>query len=149
MSVVIKARGEFQKGFSVFLSGSVSGRDWRAALVERLNEHDIVFLDPRSDDYESIVGSDKFHEQVDWEQDGLTNADVIAMYFNHDSVSPISLMEFGLFARSEKMVVYCAKEYKHKGYVDAICDRHKIEQVDSLEELAEYILTRYSKHKKE
>ena len=75
MSVVIKARGKFPKGFSVFLSGSVSGRDWRAALMERLNEHDIVFLDPRSDDYESIVGSDKFHEQVDWEQDGLTNAD--------------------------------------------------------------------------
>ncbi|MCQ3936825.1 MAG: hypothetical protein DPW18_07225 [Chloroflexi bacterium] len=145
---IIKARGPFEEGFSVFLSGSVAGDDWRAGLVNRLKEHDIIFLDPRSDDYSSLkmtADDPTFREQVEWEVNGLEQASLIAMYFNHDSAAPITLLEFGLFARSGRLIVRCPKEYKHKAHVDALCIRFGIEQVGTLDELASGILTRYSK----
>ena len=152
MSKIIKARDKIKDGFSVFLSGSVAGNDWRAALIKKLEDENIIFLDPRSDDYASMkmtITDPKFHDQVTWEQDGLEKASVIVMYFNRDSDAPISLLEFGLFARSERMIVRCPQGYKHKGYVDVLCARFDVEQVNTLEEITLSILERYSKHKKE
>lgn len=152
MSKIIKARDKFEDGFSVFLSGSVAGDDWRAALMKKLEDKEIIFLDPRSDDYSSMkmtITDPKFHEQVIWEQDGLESASVIVMYFNRNSDAPISLLEFGLFARSGRMIVRCPQGYKHKGYVDVLCKRFGVEQVSTLEEIMDAILTRYSKYKKE
>ena len=152
MSKIIQARDKIKDGFSVFLSGSVAGNDWRAALIKKLEDENIIFLDPRSDDYASMkmtINDPKFHDQVTWEQDGLEKASVIVMYFNRNSDAPISLLEFGLFARSERMIVRCPQGYKHKGYVDVLCARFGVEQVDTLEEITLSILERYSKHKKE
>lgn len=152
MSKIIKARDKIEDGFLVFLSGSVAGADWRAALMKNLEEENIIFLDPRSDDYASMkmsIKDPKFHDQVTWEQDGLEKASVIVMHFNRNSGAPISLLEFGLFARSERMIVRCPQGYKHKGYVDVLCARFGVEQVDTLEEITLSILERYSKHKKE
>lgn len=148
MSKIIKAREPFEEGFSVFLSGSVAGDDWRAGLVKRLKDRDIIFLDPRSDDYSSLkmtADDPTFREQVEWEGNGLEQASLIAMYFNHDSAAPITLLEFGLFARSGRLIVRCPKEYKYKAHVDVLCSRFGIEQVGTLDELASSILTRYSK----
>lgn len=143
MATVIKARDSFPNGFSVFLAGSVAGNDWRQDLVKLLKEKDIIFLDPRSDDYDSIktsISDPLFVEQVTWEQDGLEHADVVVMFFNRNSESPITLMEFGLFARTKKVIVRCPKGYKHKGYVDVISERFALQQVDTIEEIADLIL---------
>lgn len=148
MTTIIKARGEFQKGFSVFLAGSVAGDDWRSDLVKRLGDTEIIFLDPRSADYSNMDHTAKdpmFRAQVHWETDGLEQADVIVLYFNHDSEAPISLLEFGLFAGSGRMIVHCPNGYKHKGYVDILCNRYGVKQVNSLGEIADEIRSRYSK----
>lgn len=148
----IKSRDKFEGGFSVFLSGSVAGDDWRAALMKKLEDKEIIFLDPRSDDYDSLKKTEqdpKFREQVMWEQDGMENANVIVMYFNRNSVASISLLEFGLFARSGRMIVRCPQGYKHKGYVDVLCERFGVQQVSTLEEIVDAILEQYSKYKKD
>lgn len=152
MTTIIKARSEFQKGFSVFLAGSVAGDDWRNDLVKRLDGTEIIFLDPRSDDYSDMdhtVKDPLFRAQVQWEIDGLEQTDVIVLYFNHDSEAPISLLEFGLFAGSGRMIVRCPDGYKHKGYVDILCNRYGIKQVNSLDEIAGEIRSRYSKTKEQ
>lgn len=152
MSITIKSRDKFEGGFSVFLSGSVAGDDWRAALMKKLEDKEIIFLDPRSDDYDSLKKTEqdpKFREQVTWEQDGMENANVIVMYFNRNSVASISLLEFGLFARSGRMIVRCPQGYKHKGYVDVLCERFGVQQVSTLEEIVDAILEQYSKYKKD
>lgn len=148
MAKIIKARSKLQEGFQVFLSGSVAGNDWRSALIKRLEDEEIIFLDPRSDDYSSLkhaADDPKFHAQIEWELNGLERANVIALYFASTSESPISLLEFGLFGQSGRMIVCCMDGYKHKGYVDRICDRYEIEQVQTLDDLAKDILSRYSK----
>lgn len=149
MAQVIKAPSSLKNGFRVFLSGSVEGKDWRAALMKKLKSQDIIFLDPRRDDWDSSWKKSKtdpkFSKQVNWELHGLEKADVIALYFDKASESPISLLEFGLFGRSGKMIVYCSKGFAHKGNVDIVCERYKIEQVDSMDKLAKSIISKYSK----
>jgi hypothetical protein len=152
MAKVIKARSELQDGFSVFLAGSVAGNDWRSDLVKRLDDTDIIFLDPRSDDYSSmehIANDPLFRAQVEWETGGLEKANAIVLYFNPDSEAPISLLEFGLFARSGRMIVRCPEGYPHKGYVDILCGRYNVGQVETLDEITNAILSRYKKHSEE
>ena len=62
-------------------------------------------------------------------------ADVIAVYFSPDSEAPITLLELGLFARTEKVVVACPDGYWKKGNVQVVCKRFGIELQGSLEEL--------------
>ena len=57
-------------------------------------------------------------------------------------MSPISLLEFGLHARSGKMVVFCPEGFWRKGNVDIVCERYGIPQVEEMEELV--TLIRYS-----
>ena len=152
MAKVIKAPADLVDGFLVFLSGSVAGDDWRAALMKKLKDNNMIFLDPRRDDWDSswkqTKDDPKFSEQVAWELNGLEKADVIALYFDSASEAPISLLEFGLFGQSGKMIVCCPEGFPHKGNVDIVCDRYVIEQVGSLEELAKGILSRNSKKEK-
>jgi len=152
MAQVIKAPARLENGFLVFLSGSVAGEDWRAALMTKLKDHPIIFLDPRRDDWDSswkqTKDDPKFSEQVNWELNGLEKSNVIALYFDAASESPISLLEFGLFGQSGKMIVCCPKGFPHKGNVDIVCEKYAIEQVGSLDDLANGILARYSKKDK-
>ena len=65
----------------------------------------------------------------------METAEVIAIYFSPDSHAPITLLEFGLFARSGKVVVACPKGYWKRGYIQVVCRRLGIELLGSLEEL--------------
>ena len=77
----------------------------------------------------------QFKEQVEWELEALEIADHIIMYFDKDTKSPISLLELGLYATSEKMVVCCPEGFWRKGNLDIVCERYKIKQVESLDKL--------------
>lgn len=49
--------------------------------------------------------------QVRWELDHLEEADMIIMYILGTSKSPISLLEMGLHAKSDKIHVICEKDF--------------------------------------
>ncbi len=68
-------------------------------------------------------------------------ADLIVMYFDKNTMSPISLLELGLFARSGKLIVYCPEEFWRSGNVDIVCLKYGIKQVSSLEEIYDSIIT--------
>jgi hypothetical protein len=61
------------------------------------------------------------------------------MVFDPNTKSPISLLELGLHASSEKMVVICPEGFWRKGNVDIVCEKHNIKQVKDIDELVEYI----------
>jgi hypothetical protein len=52
------------------------------------------------------LSDDHFKVQIDWELDALEHADIIAMVFKPSSKSPISLLDFGLYARAKKLIVF-------------------------------------------
>lgn len=130
------------KGKTVFLAGSIAQDKaslWQDTVVERLKEIDGTILNPRRSEWDSAwkqeIGNNVFREQVDWELDALTRADIILMFFDVHTQSPITLLELGLFAASKKLIVCCPEGFWRKGNVDIVCDRYQIEQVSSLEEL--------------
>ncbi|MDY8137759.1 nucleoside 2-deoxyribosyltransferase domain-containing protein [Aquimarina sp. 2201CG5-10] len=133
---------ELDKNLNVFLAGSIEvgvAERWQDKVVKELSEANVTLLNPRRASWDSSwkqeIENPIFKEQVDWELDALELADIIIMYFDKETKSPITLLELGLFARSGKLLVCCPEGFWRKGNVDVVCERYKIPQVSSLEEL--------------
>jgi len=127
----------------LFLAGSIemgSAEKWQEKAVRLLKDTDWIILNPRRDDWDAswIQNKDnaQFRQQVEWELDGLEMADKILLYFDRATMSPISLLELGLFGwlKKEKMIVVCPDGFWKKGNVDIVCERYGIPQAETLEE---------------
>lgn len=119
----------------VFLAGSIEmgkAEDWQLRVSEKIREKFIYtpIYNPRRDDWDSGWKQEKnharFYEQVCWELDHLDKAKVIAMNFVSETLSPISLLELGLYAPTGKLVVLCPSEFWRNGNVDIVCSRYGI-----------------------
>ena len=124
---------------SVFLAGSIEmgkAEPWQERIVRELEDTDIVFYNPRRDDWDSsweqTIENEQFNQQVTWELVHLEKADVIALYFDPATQSPITLLELGLFAKADKMIVCCPEGFWRKGNVDIVCDMYNIKQVATI-----------------
>jgi len=138
-------------GPSIFLAGSIEmGKaiNWQSAMAAALSHLPITILNPRRDDWDGSWKQDienkQFKEQVDWEMDNLNKADVIALYFQPDTMSPISLLELGMHAHDagiagKKLVVCCPEGFWRRGNVQIVCHRYGIELVSTREELIEKV----------
>jgi hypothetical protein len=133
---------------TIFLAGSIEmgiAEDWQTQVENYFKEYpkDIVILNPRRDEWDSswqqTITNPQFYQQVNWELNALEKADLIIMYFSPDTKSPISLLEFGKFADSGKMLVCCPTGFWRKGNVDIVCERYGIPNYAKLEELLEDI----------
>jgi hypothetical protein len=67
------------------------------------------------------------------------------MYFAPNSQSPISLLELGLYAKTDKLMVVCPDGYWRKGNVDIVSERYKIKQYANIDELISVIKKRIKK----
>ena len=131
------------KGYKkIFLAGSIEmgkAEDWQQKVITAVSDFEKVIYNPRRENWDSTwaqtIDNPKFKEQVRWELESLENSDLIVMNFTPDTMSPISLMEFGLYARSGKMVVYCPEGFWRKGNVDVVCEMYNIPQEEKFEEL--------------
>lgn len=127
---------------SVFLAGSIEmgkAEDWQAKMELALANEDVLVLNPRRDDWDSSwkqsIRNAQFRKQVEWELRAQEIANVIAMNFVAGMKAPITLLEFGLFARSGKLIVHCPEGFWRKGNVDIVCRKYKIEQASDIGEL--------------
>lgn len=129
-----KNRVYSDKSIKIFLAGSIEmgkAEDWQAAIPELFKDrNDLTFFNPRRDDWDSSweqkESNPEFNYQVNWELDHLDKADIIFMYFSPETKSPISLLELGLYANLEKMIVCCPDSFYRKGNVDIVCGRFNI-----------------------
>jgi hypothetical protein len=138
-------------GPSIFLAGSIEmGKaiDWQSALAIELADMPISICNPRRGDWdgswEQDISNKQFKEQVDWEMDQLNKADVIALYFQPETKSPISLLELGMYASAvgiagKKLVVCCPEGFWRRGNVQIVCHRYGIDLVETREELIEKV----------
>lgn len=74
-------------------------------------------------------------------------ADLIVMYFDPTTKSPISLLELGLHAK-DNLVVLCPEGFWRKGNVDIVCQYYNINQVETFDGLIKYIGDYVQKHTK-
>jgi Nucleoside 2-deoxyribosyltransferase like len=127
---------------SVFLAGSIemnTADEWQNYFIERVEDLPVTVFNPRRPDFkekwEQDIAFPPFKEQVDWEMDQLNAANVIALYFQPDTKSPISLLELGLYAASGKLIVCCPEGFWRRGNVQIVCSRYGIPMVNSLDDL--------------
>lgn len=132
--------------YAIFLAGSIEGdtaANWQEEITTALSSEDVLILNPRRDSWDASwkqeITNTQFKEQVEWELDGLDHSDLVVMYFDKNTKSPISLLELGLYAASGKMVVCCPKGFWRKGNVDIVCARYNVPQVENFKSLIDYV----------
>ncbi len=128
----------------IFLAGSIEmGRavEWQKRVVEDLEDVDVVLLNPRRRDWDSSwehsINHLQFRQQVEWELQALDDSDIIVMYFDPETKSPITLMELGIHAATNpgKVIVCCPDGFWRKGNIDIVCARYGVAQVEDLNDL--------------
>jgi hypothetical protein len=131
---------------TVFLGGSIEmgkAGDWQEEVSQALKNYDLTILNPRRDQWDSSweqsIDNPVFKEQVEWELEGLERADFRFFHFEAGTKSPITLMELGLCARMDNVLVHCAEGFWRKGNVDVVCARYGVQQVDSLQGAIDYL----------
>lgn len=125
----------------VFLAGSIDeGRAeaWQDRAIEALSDLDVVVLNPRRErwnaDLRQDVDEPEFAAQVDWELDGIEDADVVLFHFSPQGLTPITLMEIGYaVASSKRIVVSCPDGYWRRGNVQVLCRRSDVPVQPDLE----------------
>ncbi len=129
---------------SVFLAGSIemgTVEDWQARVENELSDYAddlLTVLNPRREDFQTnqkqSINNPYFNEQVSWEMAGLKEATYIFMYFHPETKAPITLLELGLYANSDKLIIVCPEGFWRKGNVEMIADAYNIPLCLSLEE---------------
>ncbi len=136
---------------SVFLAGSIEqdkAELWQNKVIRHLEDLAITILNPRraawDDSWVQSIDNPQFSGQVNWELDALENADFILIYFDKNTKSPISLLELGLFANTDKQLfVCCPKGFWRKGNVDIVCNRYNIPTFETLDKMIEVIRNQF------
>jgi hypothetical protein len=147
---VIKPPFEFHKP-AAFLGGSISSAaDWQERFAKLLSEYDavdMILLNPRRDDFD-MTDQGLSDRQIDWEFRHLRRADLLVFYFSHETLAPISLLEFGAHSHSsgKPIVVGVHPEYKRRRDVEVQCRliRPDIRIVYNLEALVDQTYAWYS-----
>lgn len=126
----------------IFLAGSIemgSASNWQEKVLKSLENKRVIVLNPRRDhwdnSWEQSINNPKFKEQVLWELNGLEQSDIIVVYFDPATKSPVSLLELGLFSKHKKIIVACPHGFWRKGNIDIVCEKFKIPLFESLEDL--------------
>lgn len=146
-------------GPKIFLAGSIDKvkgkkKNWREQITNYIhdswfdsedNTDHITIYSPRRED--DKWDADMEVEQAAWDMAMLTTADYIILHLTGDTVSPVSLLELGIFMNSPKMYVSADSSYKRKRIVELymanFCD-NKIDGslVDSVTEIKNHWLNK-------
>ena len=143
----------------VFLAGSIemgAAEDWQLQLTKMLKDVSGTIFNPRRDDWDSSweqsIHNKQFREQVEWELDSMEMCDLVVIYFDPETKSPITLLELGLLAADSAVaseVVCCPEGFWRKGNVDIVCNRYSIPQVDSIANLGKFVRKYVEKYESE
>ena len=128
----------------IFLAGSIEqdkAVNWQQRVISQLGDLNGTILNPRRVEWDASWNEDdpRFIEQVNWELSAMRRADIIMMHFEPDTMSPITLLELGLYHDSGKLYVSCPKGYWRRGNVRIVCASSWVRVHDSLQELLETV----------
>ena len=144
-----------QLSMSIFLAGSIEmglAENWQSKIETRFKDYDAVFFNPRRDDWDSSWEQDEnnpeFNYQVNWELDHLERSDIIFMYFDPNTKSPITLMELGAYGGKD-MIVCCPPGFYRRGNVKIFCSRNDIPFFNNIEDAIGSLMTKLHLYKNE
>lgn len=138
---------------SVFLAGTIEmgkSDDHQSktckSLENKLGHEHINVLNPRrefwKEGWKQSFDDANFYQQVNWELDAMEKADIIFVNILPDSKSPITLFEFGLYAKSNKLIMCCPKEFYRSGNVHIVCHRYHVPLFEKYENAVDYLINK-------
>jgi hypothetical protein len=100
---------------SLFLAGSISESwNWQEHVASKLEKTDLVVINPRREFFDTSV-KEEANRQIKWEFDHLAIADMVLFWFSHETLAPITLLEYGkTMMTRKKLFVGCDPAYKRK-----------------------------------
>lgn len=131
---------------SLFLAGSIEmGKavQWQKQMANALQDLPITVCNPRRGHWDpnatSSAKDEKFRHQVLWELSALEKVDLICFFFDADTVSGVTMIEFGLWAASGKIVACCDDRFWRAGNIHLVCERYGVPCVKRFDDLAHTI----------
>lgn len=137
--------------YDIFLAGSIEqgkAEEWQKAFYEEIYKMrpkpNVAMFNPRRDDWDpnwdAIKDKKKLEEQIEWELEHLEKANLIVMYLQPGTISPVSLLELGLFAREvyvmkKQMIVLCPEGFHRKTNIDVVCQYYDITMAKDMNDL--------------
>ncbi len=125
----------------VFLSGSIAMGEaeyWQEEVTKELDK--CTVLNPRRDNWDSSwrqeISDVRFKEQVEWELQALSSANLTLIYFDPETFAPITLLELGLqVGRGRQTLVCCPVGFYRRGNVEITCKQLNVPFLDTKSEL--------------
>jgi len=127
---------------SIFLAGPVPRTQtisWRTYAEQYLREHNyngtIYNPEVSTANYENY-----YNEQFAWEHDKLDKSDIIVFWIprklkNQEALGLTTNIEFGLYAKSNKLIVGCPSDADEVKYIEKCCEENNIPYYNTLEEV--------------
>lgn len=115
---------------NIFLIGSIEmGKaiDWQPLVIGALSFLRCNLLNPRRADWdpswEQSSKNANFAQQVMWEQQGIECAEHVFIYIDPDTLSPITLLEFGqIYEMGTSFTLVCPKGFWRRGNLEVMCE---------------------------
>ncbi|CAM1372061.1 nucleoside 2-deoxyribosyltransferase domain-containing protein [Tenacibaculum xiamenense] len=118
----------------VFLAGSMcidKEDDWRKNVIKNFaNVFD--FIDPTNENH-NLLNDSQMEHHINWELEGLELSDIILMNLLPESKSPISMVELGLYARSNKLIICCPENFYQYRYIKTLAKKYNVALFTELE----------------
>lgn len=109
---------------SIFLAGSMDHKQegsWRDTISAEFGAYSI--FDPTNNNHDHL-NTKEMKRHINWELDALQLSDMILLNFLPNAQSPISLVELGMYIRSNKLIVICPQEFYKSNYVHTLCKKY-------------------------
>lgn len=138
MAIVVTAPESIEvEGFKVYLGGAIDmgkAEDWQSEVIDLLDSSsDLVLLNPRRAEFTAKMED----EQIRWELQALEASDAILMWFPKESESPISLLEFGLYLQSGKLLVGVEESFYRQRNIELTAEYYGVKVFHSLQHLVD------------
>lgn len=118
----------------LFLAGTIdmgNSDNWQEKVIKNLEKFDFSIYNPRREKFDEST----LEEQVKWELHHLDLCDKILMNILPESLSPISLMELGLYASSGKLIVCCPEDFYRYTNIKMVCEKYNVPLFNKLSEI--------------
>lgn len=120
----------------VYLGGSIAkglAEKWQQRLILSFKADNVVFFNPRRDNWDEAKISAS--EQIQWELKHIEKADILVIYFDPTTQSPITLLELGIGMRHQRCIVCCPPGFWQRTNVLETCKYYGVLCVSSFIEL--------------
>jgi len=105
---------EDRNSYKLFLAGSIENgkaEDWQDIICDQFKDcDDFDIYNPRRKNWNADATEEQVRQQIRWEQDALYKSDFVSFYFDPNTISPITLLELGLYI-DKAFCIYCPPEY--------------------------------------